>query len=111
MGLNEQELLRKRVEEKITTLFIVSMADAMQYFVKDIKCTNGGIIVGKRLEYAVNRINHFAEAIVLDLSKRYGEEVVEDFAHDADLMRQTMRVFMDDLIEGVMKRYDREDFK
>ena len=105
MGLNEREFL----EQQITILFVRAMADTMEYFVKDIQESNGGIVISKRMDYALERINHFSRTIVADVAKKYKEEVVNDFAHDADLLRHTMRKFMSDLIENIMKRDDRED--
>lgn len=105
MGLNEREFL----EQQITILFVRAMADTMEFFVKDIQESNGGIVISKRMDYALERINHFSRTIVSDVAKKYKEEVVNDFAHDADLLRQTMRKFMSDLIENIMSRDDRED--
>ena len=105
MGLNEREFL----EQQITILFVRAMADTMEYFVKDIQCSNSEIKISKKMDYSLERINHFSRIIVSEVAKKYKEEVVNDFAHDADLLRQTMRKFMSDLIENIMKRDDRED--
>lgn len=105
MGLNEREFL----EQQITILFVRAMADTMEFFVKDIQCSNSQITISKKMDYSLERINHFSRVIVSEVAKKYKEEVVNDFAHDADLLRHTMRTFMSDLIETIMKRDDRED--